>query len=353
MIAVSSPEAAHDLNNLLTAIIGAAEAALHRPGLDPETREDLAHILEGARRGTALVRDFRGSAEDAPRPIWVNETIRATSRLLSHRLGPGIALTLTLAEPDAQVKAVPWALDRVLLNLIANARHAMPSGGTVTVTSGTRIVATPEPRVPDTIPAGRYLVIRVADTGIGIPPDQVPRIFTPGFTTRGDSGGTGLGLSSVRDVVRESNGFIAIDSVEWHGTKVEIYLPYAGEAPAAPVSESRTVLLVDDDPLVLRVAERVLRRAGWTVLTAGSAEDALEILNGAPCDLLISDVAMPGMDGVALARLALAHRPELPVILTSGYERGANDETFPGANVTFLTKPYGQEELLDEVRRIV
>jgi two-component system, cell cycle sensor histidine kinase and response regulator CckA len=355
--ALAQQALAHDFSNLLTAIICAADAVLERPGLDPETRADLVHIREGADRGTALVSRIRDPAAGASH-ISLNEMIRATSRLLAHRLGSRITLTLTLSEPDAEVKMDAAMLDRVLLNLIANARHAMRAGGEVTLTTEPRTLARPETRIPDSIAAGDYMVIAVADTGAGMPKSQVPEIFNPGFSTRQRSGGSGLGLLSVRDIVHQCAGFLAVESVEGQGTRFEIYLPRSpGKAPAGVVDRRiatapRTVLLVEDDPLVSRIAERVLHRAGWTVLCAGSAEDALELLRQSACDLMISDVAMPGMDGLALTRLVLIGRPDLPVILTSGYEHVAADHEFQTARVEFLTKPYGRDDLLAAVGRV-
>jgi two-component system cell cycle sensor histidine kinase/response regulator CckA len=349
-------EVAHDLNNLLTAIIGAADAVLERSGSDPETRADIAHIREGARRGATLVRRLRGDTHHPPHLISVDDMIRATYRLLDHRLGAKVSLTLDLAEPDGQVLADLSQLDRTLLNLIANASHAMPNGGTVTLATTRRVVAIEDQRMPDTIPPGDYVVITVSDTGMGMSPDQMARIFEPGFSSRHEAGGSGYGLSSSRDIVRQSGGFLSVESAEGCGARFEIHLPRVEAATvpeAAPAASARTVLLVEDDPLVRRVAERTLHRAGWTVLCADSAEDALEVLKESLCDMMISDIALPGMDGVGLARLVLARQPGMPVILTSGYERAAADDEFRNANVVFLTKPYGQAELLAAIARII
>jgi two-component system cell cycle sensor histidine kinase/response regulator CckA len=353
-------ETAHDINNLLTAIIGAADAVLERPETGPETRADAAHIREGARRGAALVQRLLHGADHIAAParlISINETIRATSRLLEHRLGAGVRLTLRLTESDGQVRADPSEVDRILMNLIVNAGHATPSGGTVTLSTARSVLTTALPRVPDTIAPGDYMTITIADTGTGIPSSDLDRIFEPGFSTRRVEGGSGLGLASVRDIVRAAGGLLAVTSVEGQGTRFEIYLPREeGPAPRSPCAfpgtAVGTALLVEDDILVRRVAERMLRRAGWTVICADSGEAAQEILLKTQCDLMISDVVLPGMDGVALARLVLASRPDMPIILTSGYEPAATEEADLPTNFVFLTKPYGQEDLLAAVARI-
>jgi two-component system cell cycle sensor histidine kinase/response regulator CckA len=356
-------EIAHDFNNLLTAIIGATDALLRRPGIDPESRADIANMREGARRGAVLIRRLQLGSEDPPAAadfIYINETIRATSRLLTHRLGSQIALTVELAEPDSQVRAEPAQLDRVLLNLIANARHAILASGVVTLRTECRTIAEAEHRVPDTVPRGDYVVIAVADTGTGMHRDEVLRIFDPGLSSPYDSGNFGLGLSSVRQIVRQCGGFLTVESTKGQGTRFEIFLPrgYGDPRPEAaseprPSTVGRVVLLVDDDLLVRRVVERVMRRAGWTVRSADSGEIALAVVKEASIDLMISDVRMYGMDGLTLTRLALAWQPDLPIILTSGYEFTALDLAVGDANVTFLPKPYGQTDLLAAVARSI
>jgi two-component system cell cycle sensor histidine kinase/response regulator CckA len=349
---------AHDFNNLLTAIIGAADAILERSGIDLETRDDIAHMREGARRGTTLVQSLHGAtrnAEAQPGSISIHDAILATCRLLDHSLGANITLVLDLRAERELVTIDPSQLDRALLNLLANARHAMPGGGMVTLGTLNRIVAVADPRVPDTIPPGKYVVIVVEDCGTGIPRAQMSRIFETGFSSRRRAGGSGFGLSSTRDIVRHSNGFLSVASVEGRGTRFEIHLPLV-EGERLPIEPSAaragTVLLVEDDLFVRRITERTLHRSGWNVLCAGSAEEALDRLKQTSCDLLISDIALPGMDGVSLARQVLVQWPDMPVILTSGYERRTLREAEQTVNVVFLTKPYGQAELLDTIARV-
>jgi two-component system, cell cycle sensor histidine kinase and response regulator CckA len=213
--------------------------------------------------------------------------------------------------------------------------------------------------VPDTIPPGCYVVIAVEDCGAGIPSGQISRIFKAGFSSRRQAGGSGIGLSSTREIIRQANGFLSVASIEGQGTRFEIWLPCVESAPVliqlidAAANAASVVLLVEDDLLVRNVTERTLQRAGWNVRCAISAEEALEVLRDSECELMISDVALPGMHGVALARLVRERLLEMPIILTSGYGRTAMDEVGDVTNVVFLTKPYGQTELLETIARIV
>ena len=210
-----------------------------------------------------------------------------------------------------------------------------------------------ERHVPDTIPPGEYAVLTVSDTGVGIAPHRLPRIFEAGHTTRGPLGGSGLGLASVHALTRASGGYLSVRSIEGEGTSFALYLPHQAGLPTAESKSggAGVVLLVEDDPLVLRIARGILERDGWTVLTAALAEEALGLLVERPCDLLVSDVSMPGMDGVALARRAREIRTGLPVVLTSGYA-GMAVADLTGDDVAFLTKPYEKEALLRAVRRV-
>jgi two-component system cell cycle sensor histidine kinase/response regulator CckA len=363
MLENNNREIAHDFNNLLTAIAGAADAILERSNVDPATRADVANIRDGVMRGITVIARLHSRARDSEivnKPIYINEAVRASSFLLAHRLGTAMTLTLTLGEPDREVRIDPSQLDRVLLNLIVNASHAMPDGGLVTLKTRHRAFKFAVQRVPDEVPSGNYIEISVADTGGGIPPELLSRIFEPGISGWRNGDGSGLGLSSVRTIVHQAAGFIAADTVEGYGTLFEVYLPCEDAKPSrSPATDHRSdgggimILLVDDDPLVRQFTERMLCGAGWLVLTADSAMEAIEVLRENSCDLIISDVAMPGMDGLALTRLALAFRPELPIVISSGYENISAGHEFDAANVTFIQKPYRQAELRAAVERAI
>jgi two-component system cell cycle sensor histidine kinase/response regulator CckA len=227
------------------------------------------------------------------------------------------------------------------------------------------VVLRPEPLGQEELPPGRYAVIEVSDTGGGIPPALLPRLFEPFFTTKRERGGSGLGLSTVHGIVRQSGGFIAASSRVGEGTTFRIWLPrHDGPdepvpavapptaAPPAPLAAtSRPVLLVEDEPPLLRLAERALRRAGYEVLTAPSGEEALELLDaGAPMPAaLVSDVVMPGLDGLALAARLRERDPGLPVLLVSGYAEAALGRDLSAERLRLLPKPYRLADLVAEL----
>lgn len=354
---------AHDFNNLLTVVLGAGEDALRLagPAPDPALVAELAQVRQAAERGAGLVRQLLAYARQqvlAPRLVPLNEAVRGIAGLLQGGgQRQGVVLEVVLDEPGRLVKIDPSQLDRVVMNLAMNARQAMPQGGRLRLATGREVLFAPLAGTPDTVPAGRWTVLEVADTGQGIAPELLPRIFEPFFTTRIDRGGTGLGLATVHGIVRQSGGFMVVDSTPGQGTRFRILLPRVegeAEAPAAPAAAppaaAGPVLLVEDEAPLRRLAERALRRAGHDVAVAEDAETALELVeDGLVPGQLVSDVAMPGMDGVALARALRARFPGLPVLLVSGYAQSAVEAAPEAADIRFLAKPYSPADLVEAV----
>lgn len=350
---------AHDFNNLLTAIRLAAEAIGERDGLDPDSRADAARIQMAAASGAALVARllaFVRQQAPQPGPVCVNDAVGAVAAMLARLLGERIAVDLDLAAPAVRVQADRALLDQCLVNLAVNARDAMPEGGRLALCTRIAVLTQPTPGFPDATPTGRYVVIEVADTGGGIPPAVLPRIFEPFFTTRhgqpGMQGGTGLGLATVHAAIRESGGFLSVETTVGQGTRMRIHLPVMDMHVPPAVPAGRCVLLVEDEAPVRLLAERALTRRGWQVLAAGCGEDALALLDaGALPDAVVCDLALPGMDGAAVVRAVRARlgRPDLPAILASGYATEPLRAAMAAAGVGFLAKPYGMAELADRL----
>jgi two-component system cell cycle sensor histidine kinase/response regulator CckA len=370
---------AHDFNNLLQAIMGAADEALARGVIEAETVEDLEQIRTSAGRGAALVRQLLAFGRQQtlqPRAVSINEAVENLTGLLRRLLGSTIRLELELEHPGRTVRVDPTQLDQVLVNLAVNARDAMGDGGQLTLRTGHITLYRALIRGEETIPPGRYVMVEVQDTGTGIPPEVLPRIFDQYLTTRRERGGSGLGLSTVHGIIRQSDGFLAVDSLLGKGTRIRIYLPRhdgdamaiprlpagdvaaeAAEAPriAEPVAVAaspvgRTVLLVDDEDGVRRLAARALTKDGWTVLSAESGEAALALLaeqgEGLKLSAVLSDVVMPGMDGPTLVRTIRQTHPGLPAILASGYAEEAVRGDLAAEDISFLPKPYTLKSML-------
>ncbi|HEX5325059.1 MAG TPA: ATP-binding protein [Acetobacteraceae bacterium] len=346
---------AHDFNNLLTAITAATDAALARPIADAETRAALAQIRISAQRGAGLVRrlldnddpgaDLRASAIDL-----VIEGLVATLHDLA---GPRVRLEVALGLGDRRVMLDPDDLLHTLLNLTANARDAMPEGGTLHLRTYPVLLREPLPAVPEPVPPGHYAVTDFGDDGSGIPPALLGQVFEPGFTTKPHSRGGGLGLYSVRQMVRRHGGFVALESRPGAGTTVKLYLPVLDLLSQR--GHGRLVLLAEDEPPVRRLAARALTAQGWEVIAAADADAVLRLL---PCAgtaarrpaVLITDIALPGCDGPALVRAIRQRWPGLPALLISGYADTAISSGLEP--VGFLRKPFALADLMDAVARV-
>lgn len=352
---------AHDFNNLLTVIIGNAEELADELRGRSDLGELAFMIQDAGRRGAQLTQRLLAFARNQtlhPETFEVRTMLVAIEPLLRKSLRENIVLGIECATGNGCVFVDCGQFETALLNLCINARDAMPRGGALairaritTVTAGTAPLA----GLPG---SGDYMVLTVSDDGIGIPAAVLPQVFDPFFTTR--SGGSGLGLSMVHGFVRQSKGHVTISSESGRGTVVTIYLPCATGAPRAPALASpptlpavHAVLLVEDDPALRAHVRKQLEVLGNTVATADTGEDALALLRaGLHCDVLLSDIVLPGMSGIALAREACRVRAGLHVLLSSGYapDNTDNDER-PPPGITLLPKPYGKQDLQRALER--
>ena len=301
-----------------------------------------------------------------PRPTDLNRLVADMEDLVRRSIGPGVALEIVAAPGLWSTLVDPPQLDNALLNLCINARDAMPEGGRLTIETANVVLSGRAAKTHD-LPAGRYVTLRVADTGAGMPAEVLARAFDPFFTTKPLGTGTGLGLSMVYGFVRQSGGQVRITSEPGAGTSVRIHLPYHSGAEAGgvrsggeaarerPPASGRTVLVVDDEPTVRMLAAEVAEAAGHAVMEASEGASALSILQSdAPVDLLIADIGLPGgMNGRQLVESARALRPGLGVLFITGYaEAAAAGEGLLGPGMSVLTKPFALEQLDQRLKAV-
>ncbi len=362
---------AHDFNNLLTAICGHCDLLLLRHEAGDADHGDLLQVRQNANRAAALVRQLLAfSRKQTLRPKVLNmvETLSELTHLLNRLLGERVTLRIESDRDIGPVKVDERQFEQVIMNLVVNARDAMPQGGEVFISTRNLHLRHDVERDRATIPAGDYVLIEVADTGCGIPEDRRNKIFEPFFTTKRPGEGTGLGLSTAYGIVKQTGGFIFAASVPGRGSTFSIYLPVyegepAGDAVIELPSESGrdltgkgTVLLVEDEAPVRSFAARALRLRGYTVLEAASGEEALEITGDAEqrIDLLVSDVVMPGVDGPTWVREARRTRPDIKVIFVSGYaEEVFKEDGDALAGAVFLAKPFSLNDLTAKVKDMI
>jgi two-component system cell cycle sensor histidine kinase/response regulator CckA len=358
---------AHDFNNLLTAIAGHTDLLLHRHDQGDADYADLTQIRQNANRAAALVRQLLAfSRKQTLRPKVVNlvDTLGEISHLLNRLLGEKFVLRIAHAADAHFVKVDERQFEQVVMNLVVNARDAMAGGGIVSISTQNVRVEAETRRGRAVMPRGDYVRIDVADTGTGIAPDKIDQIFEPFYTTKRQGEGTGLGLSTVYGIVKQTGGFIFVDSAPGRGATFSIYLPrHAPTAeelapkPKAPVATDLTgagvVLLIEDEAPVRAFAARALRLRGYEVFEAASAEEALTMLDAPDfkVDVLVSDVVMPGMDGPTCVREARKKRPGVRVVFVSGYAEDALKRGMGGLeDCHFLPKPFSLNELTAKIK---
>ena len=362
---------AHDFNNLLTVIIGNSEFLLMRhQAADPSFKE-INEIHQNALRAAALVGQllaFSRKQTLQPKVLAVRDVIGDLAILLKRLLREGVDLSLDQGSDLWPIHADEAQLSNAIINLVVNARDAMPKGGTVTIRTANESFAGATTMGTGIMPAGDYLRIDVADTGTGISKEHLGKIFDPFFTTKPVGQGTGLGLATVYGIVKQTGGFITVDSELGKGTTFRIYLPrYRADENAVAAAEPEravsrdvtgqdTILLVEDEDAVRSFAARALRLRGYEVLEASGGEEALDIVRAHKdtIHLLVTDVVMPNMDGPTLVRAVKKLRPDMAVIFMSGYAEEAfrrNDEK--AEDLHFLPKPFGLKQLAAKVKDVL
>ncbi len=361
---------AHDFNNLLTAISGHCDLLLLRHDQGDGDYSDLVQINQNANRAAALVGQllaFSRKQTLQPETLDMRDTLADLTHLLNRLVGEKVTLTLSHDPVLKPIRADKRQLEQVLMNLVVNARDALPSGGEIRILTECANLTEPLQRDQVSVPAGDYVTIKVCDDGTGIPSDKLQKVFEPFFTTKRTGEGTGLGLSTAYGIIKQTGGYIFVDSDEGVGTCFTLYfpvlapseqivLPKAAEAPKdmSNLPKGGVILLVEDEAPVRAFASRALRLRGYTVLEAEDAEAALETLEDVSLkiDVFVTDVVMPGKDGPSWVREALIERPGVRVVFVSGYAEdslGEAQKKIP--NSVFLPKPFSLSDLTETVNK--
>jgi signal transduction histidine kinase/CheY-like chemotaxis protein len=357
---------AHDFNNLLTVILGYNEMLRDTVKQDAEASDYVSEILRAAQRASALTNQllaFSRRQVVTPRLLDLNQVVQGMEKMLRRVISEDVQLQMRLDPQVFTVKADPSHLDQVILNLAVNARDAMPAGGTLMIETANVELTEEYAATHLEVTPGRYVMLAVSDTGIGMDALTRSRLFEPFFTTKEKGKGTGLGLSIVYGIVKQHGGAIMVYSEPGHGTAFKIYLPAisgvpepapreAATEPAAPANE--TVLLVEDEEQVRNLTRTMLSRQGYRILEAGSGADALQLARQHPgfIHLLLTDIVMPHMSGVELAREMHAVRPEIRVLFMSGYTDNAlAEQRLLTDDMGFIHKPFSSAALQKKVRQ--
>lgn len=366
---------AHDLNNALTTIAGYSDLALGQLAASSPVRADIEEIRRGAERAGSVTRQllaFSRKERVQPRLFDLNQTISALARLLSRLLGSDIEVVTELAPAVPGILGDPGQIEQAIINLAVNARDAMPDGGRLLLSTSLEDLDEATALANTPMSPGRYLVLRVTDTGHGMTEETLAHIFEPFFTTKAAGKGTGLGLSMVYGTLKQIGGFVFADSEIGRGTTFRLYFrptaahheesstTPANDAPAAAMAQEQpfvraqpTLLVVEDEAAVRNLVAGALRREGYRLLLAKSAEEALEVeaAHDGPIDLLLTDAIMPGKTGMDLAKTLRAKRTGLRVIVMSGYAEDALSGL--DQDLELLRKPFSPNELRSRIRAAI
>lgn len=355
---------AHDFNNLLTAILGYSELALDRCRENPILARDLEQIHKAGECASRLTRQllaFTRQQALAPQVVDLNDLVRGVIPMLARIIGEDLKLTVATGSAAGRAHVDPGQIEQVLTNLVVNARDALPKGGAITIATTDVEFEAEFVRHNAGAVEGPYVALRVTDNGRGMPPDVIAHAFEPFFTTKPPGKGTGLGLSTVHGIVKQSGGYVTIDSQLGHGTTVTVYFPRV-DAPLPPLVAARqhastaaateTILLVEDERTIRELSRRILERQGYAVLLAQDGIDALaiEASHSSPIHLLLTDIVMPGLSGPDLAQRLVHRRPTMKVLYMSGFARLPLAFETMNERTGFLQKPFTPETLSSKIR---
>ena len=363
---------AHDFNNLLTIIKGYTELARNRPKISPELQADVERIEDASERASTLVRQLLAFSRRQvlqPKLVDLNSIVLGLDKLLRRLMAEEIQMSTVPGKDIGTIKADPGQIEQVIMNLVVNARDAMPKGGRLTVETANVDLDAAYASDHVTVKPGRYVMLAVSDTGTGMSPETVAHIFEPFYTTKESGRGTGLGLSTVYGIVKQSGGYVWVYSEVGRGSSFKVYLPRVDEAaetlqkatpPSGEHKGSETILLVEDQSQVRELARMTLSEKGYTVLATSSPEDAEGACaqHGADIHLLLTDLIMPGLTGQELAKRLTARHPKMRVLYMSGYTFGITTQAgMPGGlledGVPFLQKPFTPSALSEKVREVL
>ena len=357
---------AHDFNNLMMVVIGHAHRLLQQFGTHP-ARQELELISQAGMRAAALTKKlltFSRRQVFEPKELPLNQTIREMEDILRQLIGEQIQIVLVLHPHTGHALVDPTQLEQVVMNLVLNARDAMPDGGLLNIETDDAELDDEFVRLHPGSKAGPYVKIVVQDTGCGMDSETLTHIFEPFFTTKGTDKGTGLGLATVYGIVKQSQGYVDVFSESGRGSRFTVYLPRVGqptvEVPTAkrdsvqPVSRE-TILVVEDEGSIRKLITTILQDQGYQVLSAGDGIEALQSLQmlRGKCDLIITDVIMPRMKSSAFVEGARAMRPEAHVLYMSGYAGDTLLANGVGDDVPFLQKPFLPTTLLEKVNELL
>jgi two-component system cell cycle sensor histidine kinase/response regulator CckA len=355
---------AHDFNNILAVISGYCEMAQRQIGADHPAHARLDQIMKASTRAVSLTRQLLAFSRKQvlqPRPLDLNAIVADTHKMLGRLIGENIEVVLKPTPGLGTVNADPGQVEQIVLNLAINARDAMPHGGILTFETRNVDIEPSDADAASALP-GRYVMLVVKDTGIGMTPEIQAKAFDPFFTTKPEGEGTGLGLSTVYGIVKQSGGYVWVASEPGQGATFRVYLPRV-DRPNAILSTARepkehrggneTILLVEDNASLRDVIRENLADLGYKVLTAGDGREAVAVARASnePIHLLLTDVVMPSMGGAELARILIESRPDLKVVYMSGYTDGAlSHQGVLGEGVTLIDKPFSSEKVARVLR---